>query len=148
MLGAGGSFSCGVTTNGRAYCWGYGNVGQTGDGKTSNRLWPKVPVAGGLDFTRVSAGHFHACGETTNKRAHCWGWNHEGAIGDGTKTMRLSPVPVAGGLLFSQVSGGSSHTCGRTPAAVAYCWGWNGYGKLGGGSFSDQLTPSPVAGSD
>jgi alpha-tubulin suppressor-like RCC1 family protein len=146
QVDAGGLNTCGVTTTNRAFCWGNGAVGQTGDGTKSNRLWPKVAVAGGLSFGRVSAGGFHVCGETTNNRTYCWGWNLEGAVGDGTNTMRLAPVAVAGGHVFNQVSAGRTHTCGKTAAGVAYCWGENLEGQLGDGTQGQRLTPVPVVG--
>jgi hypothetical protein len=50
-----------------------------------------------LAFYQVSAGGVQTCGLTTDNRAYCWGYNAEGALGDGTTTTRLRPVPVAGG---------------------------------------------------
>lgn len=144
QVDAGANFTCGVITNGRTFCWGNGNVGQIGTGKRTNPLWPKTAVAGGLSFLRVNTGGEHACGETTDNRTYCWGWNLEGAIGDGTKTMRLAPVAVAGGHFFNQVSAGRTHTCAKTPAGVAYCWG--SPSQLGSGDFTEHLTPFPVAG--
>jgi alpha-tubulin suppressor-like RCC1 family protein len=87
--------TCGVTTGGRAFCWGYGRLGQIGDGKTYLRFTPRA-VAGGLTFERVSAGNSQTCGETTTNRAYCWGENGIGQLGDGTTTDRLRPVAVAG----------------------------------------------------
>jgi alpha-tubulin suppressor-like RCC1 family protein len=101
-------------------------------------------VAGGLSFSRVSAGGFHTCGETKGNRAYCWGLNG-GALGDGTTIMRLTPVAVAGGLTFAQVSAGTPQTCGKTPTSVAYCWGPNFYGELGDGTTIARLTPVAVA---
>src|SRR5881394_3554045 len=46
-------FSCGVTTEDVAYCWGANQVGQLGDGTTTPRLRPRL-VAGGLRFRHVS----------------------------------------------------------------------------------------------
>jgi len=104
-------------------------------------------VVGGHAFTRVTVGFAHTCGETTSKRAYCWGLNTNGQLGDGsTVTQRLKPVAVAGGLGFYQVSAGGSHTCGKTGASVAYCWGANFNGELGNGSTTESRTPVEVAG--
>jgi alpha-tubulin suppressor-like RCC1 family protein len=143
----GGGHTCAVTTDNRAFCWGNGRQGAVGNGKAYLSFWPKA-VAGGLSFERVTTGASHTCGETTDNRAYCWGYNVEnGAVGDGTTTMRLTPVAVAGGHFFRQVSAGASHTCGRTAASVAYCWGGNLYGQLGDGTTASSSTPVPVAGS-
>ena len=45
MLSAGTTHACGVTTGGAAYCWGVNDLGQLGDGTTTNSSAP-VKVAG------------------------------------------------------------------------------------------------------
>jgi alpha-tubulin suppressor-like RCC1 family protein len=95
LVSAGGSHTCGVTTDDRAYCWGSNWAGQVGDGTMVRRLAP-VAVAGGHQFRQVAVGGSHACGVTTNDRAYCWGYNGNGRLGDGTTVTRLVPVPVVG----------------------------------------------------
>ena len=88
------AYSCGVTTSGAAYCWGYNFYGNLGDGTTTQRLVPNT-VAGGLTFADVRAGGGHTCGVTTSGAAYCWGNNGTGQLGDGTTTQRHVPMPVA-----------------------------------------------------
>jgi len=137
-------FTCGVTTAGAAYCWGYNGYGQLGNGTTTTSSTP-VAVAGGLTFAAVSAGLYQTCGVTTAGAAYCWGDNGGGGErGNGTFTNSTTPVAVAGGLTFAAVSAGESfNTCGVTTAGTAYCWGLNLYGELGNGSFT--ISPTPVA---
>jgi alpha-tubulin suppressor-like RCC1 family protein len=45
QVNGGGFHTCGVATDGRAFCWGGNNFGQLGDGTTIHRLL-SVPVAG------------------------------------------------------------------------------------------------------
>ncbi len=93
---AGYDYTCGVTTDDTAYCWGRNANGQLGDGSQVDRASP-TPVAGGLHFTQVSAGlGGHTCGLTESNVAYCWGFNGNGQIGDGTTTSSLTPVPVQG----------------------------------------------------
>jgi alpha-tubulin suppressor-like RCC1 family protein len=146
-VSAGSSYTCGVTTDGRAFCWGYNTYGQLGNGATTNSATP-VAVSGGLVFAAVSAGYgFYTCGITTTGAAYCWGGNDgTGALGNGTTTSSTTPVAVSGGLTFAAVSAGSSHTCGLTRNGAIYCWGYNGDGELGNGTTTNSTTPVPVSG--
>jgi alpha-tubulin suppressor-like RCC1 family protein len=146
QVSTGGYHTCGVTTDNRAYCWGWAVFGQLGNGTTTQRLRPAA-VAGTLRFHQVSAGTDHTCGVTPAYRAYCWGINTNGELGDGTTTNRLTPVPVAGGHLFRRVDAGVSHTCGVSyPDNRGYCWGYNNEGELGDGTFTKRLTPVAVTG--
>jgi alpha-tubulin suppressor-like RCC1 family protein len=133
QLSAGVIHTCGVTTENRAYCWGYDGTGALGDGTTTTRTTP-VAVAGTLRFRQVDAGQYHTCAVTTDYRAYCWGYNQFGALGDGTTATRLEPVAVAGGHQFRQVDAGQYHTCGLTTENRVYCWGNSGAGQLGNGT--------------
>jgi alpha-tubulin suppressor-like RCC1 family protein len=147
QISAGSGHTCGVTTDNRAYCWGWNEEGQLGDGTTTDSRRP-VAVAGNLRFRRMSAGSSRTCGVTTENQAYCWGFNGDGALGDGTTTDRLTPTAVAGGLRFTQVEAGEFHTCGvSSPDNRAYCWGWNARGQVGDGTQGNvRLVPTPVAG--
>lgn len=104
QVSGGDELTCGVTTDNRAYCWGFGWVGDgSGDG---THLRP-VAVAGGFRFRQISAGVQHTCAVTTDYRAYCWGNNQSGELGDGTTTGQGIPVSVTGGHRFSQVDAGS-----------------------------------------
>jgi len=146
-VSVGGYHVCGVTTAGAAYCWGSNQWGGLGDGTYigDGALTP-VPVAGGLTFASVSAGHGLNCGVTTAGAAYCWGY--PGILGDGSNDgiASYTPVPVAGGLTFASVSAEGYHACGVTTAGTAYCWGDNSYGKLGVGSATAVNTPTKVVG--
>lgn len=139
-------FTCGVTADNLAYCWGDDEFGQLGDDGTHNFTVPH-PVAGGHHFRQISAGSLHACAVTPQNRAYCWGRNTFGALGDGTDAFRQRhPVPVVGGLQFSSVSAGNQYTCAVTPSGAAYCWGDNGVGQLGIRVTGTRRTPVAVSG--
>jgi alpha-tubulin suppressor-like RCC1 family protein len=133
-----------VTTNNRAYCWGFGLLG---DGNAYAQHLRPVAVTGGLSFRQVSAGAKHNCGVTTDNLAYCWGDNSSGQLGDGTQTERREQVRVAGGRKFSAIDAGSFYTCGLSyPDKRAYCWGANNNGQLGNGTVTARLTPVAVVG--
>lgn len=153
QISTGREHTCGVATDGRAYCWGSSEAGQLGNNVTDGPdecaagVCSKRPVAvaGGHRFKHVSSGWFFTCGLGTDDRGYCWGSNAEGQLGIGVlSNRRTSPVGVLGGLRFLQVRAGSSHACGITLVHAAFCWGDNLRGQLGNGTTNESLTPVPV----
>jgi len=158
-IAAGNAHTCGLTSTGIAYCWGRGNVGQLGDGTTTDHNVPTA-VSGGHTFSTITAGYAHTCGLTSTGIAYCWGTGNAGQLGDGSNTNRLTPtlVAVSGGLTFTTIAAGSEHTCaiqqanvgpssvGRrsVSAGAAYCWGYNNAGQLGDGTTTDHNVPTAV----
>src|SRR5215213_1271907 len=53
---AGTTHSCGLTTDGRAYCWGENSLGQLGDGTAPAGHNTPVPVEGTRRFTQILVG--------------------------------------------------------------------------------------------
>src|SRR6266566_1350208 len=101
-------FTCGVSTAGDGYCWGYGLNGQLGNGAYNNSTSP-VPVSGGLSFADIRSGGY-SCGLTTGGKLYCWGGGY-GAV----------PVPVRPDLVFASLAlGGPS--CAVTSDNDLYCW--------------------------
>jgi alpha-tubulin suppressor-like RCC1 family protein len=159
-VSAGGHGTCGVTTSGRAYCWGddrlglLGNDPTTGPEQCGSTLWDvsgpvacsHVPVAvpGGITLASVSAStdaDAGACGLTSTGIAYCWGVVGSEIGGAGP------PIAVPGGLAFASLSTGEIvNTCGVTTAGVAYCWGDNRWGQLGDGTLTFSYVPVKVAG--
>ena len=123
--------TCGMTTAGDAYCWGYNPTGQLGDGTTSDRAIPGL-VTGGLTWQSLWASRsHHTCGVTTAGEAHCWGRNDYGQVGDNTTEHRRVPTLVYGGYTWQSIFGAIYFTCGVTTSSEGYCWGRNNYGQLG-----------------
>ena len=89
-------FTCGLTTGGAAFCWGFNGYGNLGNGGIDASSAPS-PVVGGLTFASVAVGDNHACGITTDGTAFCWGSNRNGALGDGS-TNGPETCDVGGGL--------------------------------------------------
>lgn len=160
QLSLGGRHSCGITTDGRAMCWGENWSGQLGDGTAAPSSVP-TEVAGGHRFRFIttssgfaggtgvtpstSAQLAHTCALTDNGTPYCWGWNGVGQIGNGsTAQFHFDPVPVSGGLRLEVIGTGGGFSCGMTGDAV-WCWGANVRGQLGNAGIANSTVPTPAA---
>ena len=125
--------TCGIDTNGIAYCWGTNENGQLGNGQIDTTTEPggdhapamsdtPVRVLGGQSFSAVEAGIAKTCGLATDGRAWCWGTNDGGDLGDGSSRIQNRPVLVAGSHHFSGISAGDQ-SCGLESNGSAWCWG-------------------------
>lgn len=93
----------------------------------------------------LAAGNFHACVLDVEGKAHCWGANQVGQLGNGSNTGSAEPVAVSGGLVFESIDAGSNTTCAVTPGGDAYCWGAGTLGQLGNGAEAHSGIPVKVA---
>jgi alpha-tubulin suppressor-like RCC1 family protein len=100
-VAAGTHASCGITTAGKAYCWGANDAGQLGSPSSESCAGTPcsrspLPVSGDLAFKAISVGDYHACGLSVDGIAYCWGRNDRGQLGDGTQLDRAAPTRVMG----------------------------------------------------
>jgi alpha-tubulin suppressor-like RCC1 family protein len=101
-------------------------------------------VGADADWARVSAGGSHTCGVRTDRSLWCWGYNGEGQLGLGDRTVRLVPTRVGADADWARVWGGYEHTCGVRTDRSLWCWGYNGYGQLGLADIARRLAPTRV----
>jgi alpha-tubulin suppressor-like RCC1 family protein len=92
---AGVNHSCGLSTSGEAFCWGYNERGALGVG-TFSKAAPQgiatpTPVMDGHSFVAIDVGN-HTCATTATGDVYCWGFNFFGALGIGT----ITPSPDFG----------------------------------------------------
>jgi alpha-tubulin suppressor-like RCC1 family protein len=155
-ISAGGRHTCGLTSDGSAYCWVEQEPEEPEDDTIPDRRGPEA-VAAGLRMAAIATGSSHTCGLAVDGQAFCWGENDAGQLGDGTRTWSPGATAVAGELRFAGISAGMSHSCGLTTDGEAYCWGWNERGQLGDGTSHEYdheaaegaavvAAPTPVAG--
>ena len=111
-------------------------------------IWTRVPDPGAysVHLTRLAAGVYHTCGESSDDKIYCWGANGSGRLGDGSTLDRSTPVAVQipAGVTLSGVSAGGAHTCANASNGSVYCWGSNSFGQVGDGTTSARNTPVAV----
>jgi alpha-tubulin suppressor-like RCC1 family protein len=147
--------SCGVKANGEVWCWGRNGARQLGapsanacpvqDGSSpplADCARAPVQLAGGISFSKATAGTEFTCALTGAGAAYCWGRNNVGQVGsattetcvvqqvsgsNGTPEIRVpcAPIParVAGAPAFTALTAGDAFACGLTAAGQVYCWG-------------------------
>lgn len=141
-LDASASHACGLTADGRAFCFGDNTHGELGTGdKTPLAGAPLAVSAGGAHFVQIETGDSFTCalaGPTgsTELDAMCWGTNEHGELGKSGTEDATIPGLVDSTEKFSNLSAGNSHACAVSSGNEVWCWGRNEAGQLGRGSTS------------
>ncbi|HEU4720247.1 MAG TPA: hypothetical protein VFS59_02705 [Gemmatimonadaceae bacterium] len=156
--------TCGLLPLGKTFCFGAGSrIGIARDtscfaGTKSSDGDPctlvPLQIAGTLQLTAVTVGDSVACGIDAQSRAHCWGDNSYGEVGNGIAAPGTSVLPhlvtgpLGGAATFTKIAAGSAHVCALDPTGLAYCWGKDSTYQLGGGDSLaiNSSTPIPVFG--
>jgi alpha-tubulin suppressor-like RCC1 family protein len=143
-LAAGWAHSCAVS-NGGAWCWGYNNEGQLGNGTKTDSHIP-IQVNGlSSGVSGIAAGFNHSCA-VVKDAVQCWGLNQVGQLGNGSTTNSTTPIRVKGLPTEIQVLvAGENHTCVIASGEV-WCWGSNDRAQIGITSSIYSLVPVRVPG--
>lgn len=130
-------FSCGITREGEALCWG----DVPGREQYSSRPWP-LPL-GDETPTSIALGHDHICVLLEDGGIRCLGRNDHGQLGDGT--LRASGTPVAVEAPPAVVlAAGAGFACALEADGTPWCWGRNDENQLGGAS-DEPYEKVPIA---
>lgn len=87
----GSEHSCGLTNQGRAWCWGLPSLLGDGVVRQFRPQHEPVQVAGDHTFISIAAGELHSCAITTDGDAFCWGSGSASGTG---AAARFSRIPV------------------------------------------------------
>ena len=129
-ISAGFAHSCGVTSEGAAYCWGDGRKGALGNGRRQVSRSPQR-VAGQYAFVEVGAGGDFTCARTADSQVLCWGGERPvpgwPVVSDVPRAVTIDKPAAA-------MAVGRRHVCILDSEGVAQCWGWNVDGETGNGT--------------
>jgi alpha-tubulin suppressor-like RCC1 family protein len=138
---------CAFENTGWLWCWGYNMDGQLGLGyKNASVLSPALVGATGSNVIEVAAGSNHTCARKTDGTVWCWGYGHNGELGDGHSNLQ-DPIPTQVVNLDTnavQISAGGSHSCAVKNDGTAWCWGRNAYGEIGDGTDINRGVPTQI----
>jgi prepilin-type N-terminal cleavage/methylation domain-containing protein len=145
-------FACAIASDNLAYCWGYNDSGNLGNGTyTDSNVPVAVSTSGVLSGKTIKAiengwGYASTCAIASDNLAYCWGDNGYGQLGDGTYSHSVVPVAVStsgvlSGKTIKAISIGYEHTCAIASDDQPYCWGSGGRGALGTGTTDDSNIP-------
>src|SRR2546429_10027468 len=84
-VAAGSFFTCALSREGAAYCWGFGRYGQLGNGDTTSSQVPRpVRQPDSTHFRSLAVGRDHACALRAGSLASWWGGDWGGQIRTGS----------------------------------------------------------------
>jgi len=147
-VAAGVDHTCAWTAAGYVYCWGCNDLGQLGNGTTTNSSVATLADSSlAYPISAVSSGSYYSCALAVNGTVYCWGWNNYGTLGIGTNggvfDFNWLPIAVLGISSATGVAAGGYNTCATLADGTVQCWGLNDNGELGNGS-TGGIIPSPV----
>lgn len=122
------SFACGVTLEGRGYCWGDGDDA-SGSGATGGSVGTPVELAGDQTWREIAVSDRYRCAISAEHHAYCWmqpdfqRWPHIGVPDDAGPNNVPLLVEIVEAL--TDLSVGDFGPCGLSLAgsATAVCWG-------------------------
>ncbi len=142
-IATGNDHSLYVTSDGKLWAMGYNNLGQLGDGSSTNRKTP-VQIAVEGDVIAVAAGASHSLFLTSDGKLWAMGYNYYGQFGDGTTINRTRPVKVQVPGTVIAVATNFYHSICITDDGKLWAMGYNDYGQLGDGTTDNRYTPVQI----
>jgi alpha-tubulin suppressor-like RCC1 family protein len=111
-----------IRNDGLLFTWGFNNLGQLGDGTTTNRNSP-VQI-GSSSWTAITCGYLHTGAIRSDGLLFTWGRGGNGELGDGAFSNRNSPVQI-GSSSWTAISQGFQTTDAVRSDGRLFAWGNN-----------------------
>ena len=166
-IAAGRYHTVALLDNGTVKAWGYNNMGQLGQGNTtqigdgSNEMGdnlPAIDLGTGRTATVIAAGFNHTVALLDNGAVKAWGRNARGQLGqgntanlgDGSNEMgdNLSAIDLGTGRTATAIAAGRQHTVVLLDNGTVKAWGYNHKGQLGQGNTANLGDGSNEMGDD
>ena len=119
---AGAAHTCGIATDGSAWCWGRNGDAQLGNSSTRDAPAP-VAVARGFSYLMLAAGEKHTCGITADGKVFCWGDGFANQLGLGIAEQRRTPDEARMREAATGIAAGRNDNCAVGVEGNLYCWG-------------------------
>ncbi|OQB17944.1 MAG: Regulator of chromosome condensation (RCC1) repeat protein [Parcubacteria group bacterium ADurb.Bin192] len=136
MISAGRFHTCGLSQDGKLYCWGANHAGQILPSGYYNSYETPLPISFlGEGIRYVSTGYRNSCAIKQDQTVWCWGKPDR-------SIFQLNTL----GTNVSEISMGPEHACALKSDGTVWCWGNNEYGQVAGnGTFGGvDLPPTQV----
>src|SRR5262245_14589686 len=98
---------------------------------------PPPPVGPAPDpsaVTMLALGEGYTCSLSVAGQVRCWGYNHHGALGVGSRAQSGDGIVTGIDGDVRSIAAGGYQTCALTATGHAWCWGSNIEGQIGNGS--------------
>jgi alpha-tubulin suppressor-like RCC1 family protein len=138
-----------LRSDGTIWMWGWNNVGQLGNGNTSDQNLPGQILGLTNMIFAGPTGDRDNCAIGADHTVWTWGRNYNGQLGIGTADQNPHPLPVQvpafgnGGYVVS-VQTPDWHSLALRSDGTLWGWGANDHGQLGNGTTNDSYSPTPV----
>ncbi len=138
-----------LKSDGTIWMWGWNNLGQLGNGNTTDQSLPGQVLGLPKMIFAGPTGDRNNCGLGSDHSVWTWGRNYNGQLGIGTADQNPHPLPVqvpafgAGGTVVS-VQTPDWHSLALRSDGTLWGWGANDHGQLGNDTTDDSYSPTPV----
>lgn len=133
QIAAGTEFSIFLKNDGTLWGVGKNDVGQLGQGNTTDEYYP-IQITTKNDFQRVSVAESYVAAIAADG-VYTWGGNNRHQLGNGNNTNNSTPtkldINLSSGEEFIDISAGMDFCLALTNLGNVYSWGDGGSGELG-----------------
>ena len=130
-----------ITEDGSLYTWGFGVLGELGNGTMGLGVLSETPLLVLKEVEKISFGGEVSGAIAKDGTLYVWG---NSCLGNGTNRASSMPVKVMDNVL--DICAGSEHFGAITKTGSLYMWGEDENGRLGIGSSTNTLKPICVLG--